>query len=304
MGPTTFDKKRKRPEGAPKPKVSKKQVRKAQAAYHSSSESEDEIEPIVNHAVPAAVEEALSAVADSSDDGEPEDGIQLPGLSGITGDDRDKDEDDEALLEADDDFGVALEDVPESGEDKDKEDEDEDDADSSADSQDGSDPGTGANAERKTRKRNDPTAFATSISKILGSKLTAAKRADPVLSRSKDASAAAKDFAESKLEAKARRKLRDDKRTRLDRGRVKDVLGINLVDTTTAEVVEQEKRLKKTAQRGVIKLFNAVRAAQVKAEEAAKDVQTTGIVGVDKRQEKVNEMSKKGFLDLLVEGAN
>lgn len=304
MGVTTFDKKRKRPDGTPKPRVSKKQVRKAAAAYHSSSEDEDEdedeVEPITNHVVPAEVEEAISGAAESSGDEDIEDGIQLPGLNGITAAEED---DEDSAPEAGDESGALIETAVQSEDEEDLENDVE--GDSFVDSdEEGSDLGlgTGSNAERKTRKRNDPTAFATSISKILGSKLTAAKRADPVLSRSKDASAAAKDFAESKLEAKARRKLRDDKRTRLDRGREKDVLGINLVDTTTAEVAEQEKRLKKTAQRGVIKLFNAVRSAQVKAEEAAKEVQTAGVIGVDKRQEKVNEMSKKGFLDLLVEG--
>jgi len=303
MALTIVDKKRKRTDGTPKPRINKKAVRKAARAYHSSSEdeSEGEVEPIVNYAVPAAVEEAIAELEELSEAEEADDGIVLPGLSGITGDD----DEESGLEDEDDDFGVALGDASESEEeiiDDDKE--NDEGAESTADSSEGSDIDDASDSGRKTRKRNDPTAFATSISKILGSKLTAAKRADPVLSRSKDAVAAAKDFAESKLEAKARRKLQDDKRTRLDRGRVKDVLGINLVDVTAAAVAEQEKKLKKTAQRGVIKLFNAVRAAQVKAEQASKEVQTTGMVGADKRQEKVNEMSKKGFLDLLVEGGN
>jgi len=66
----------------------------------------------------------------------------------------------------------------------------------------------------KKRKRNDPSAFATSMSKILNSKLTNSKRADPVLSRSKDATTASKEISESKLEAKAKHKLRQEKRLR------------------------------------------------------------------------------------------
>lgn len=154
----------------------------------------------------------------------------------------------------------------------------------------------------KKRKRNDPNVFATSMSKILNSKLTTSKRSDPVLSRSKDASIATKELSEAKLEAKAKHKLREDKRAALEKGRVKDILGIESADLSTASVIEQEKRLKKTAQRGVIKLFNAVRAAQVKGEEAAREARQTGMIGMGKREEKVTEMSKKGFLDFIAGG--
>ena len=157
-------------------------------------------------------------------------------------------------------------------------------------------------SKRKKPKRNDPAVFASSISKILDSKLTTTKRADPVLSRSKSASAAAKEQKESKLEVKARRKMREDKKALQEKGHVRDVLGLGLTDVSTANIMEEEKRLKKTAQRGVVKLFNAVRAAQTRGEEAAREGLREGTVGIDKRQEKVNEMSKKGFLDLLVEG--
>ncbi|KAI9722924.1 MAG: hypothetical protein M1812_001372 [Candelaria pacifica] len=163
-------------------------------------------------------------------------------------------------------------------------------------------------ARSKKRKRNDPEAFATSMSKILGSKLTTTKRADPVLSRSKTAAAASQELSNSRLEAKARHKLREDKKSELDRGRVRDVLGLDASTTnvegaeegaTMGETLEQEKRLRKTAQRGVVKLFNAVRAAQVKGEEAAREARKGGVIGQGKREAKVNEMSKKGFLDLI-----
>lgn len=161
---------------------------------------------------------------------------------------------------------------------------------------------TSTNAPIKMRKRNDPDAFATSMSKILSSKLSTSKRTDPVLSRSKDAAAASKELNEARLEAKARGKLREEKKAALDRGRVKDVLGLENADTSTAEILEEEKRLKKTAQRGVIKLFNAVRAAQVKGEEAAREARQKGLIGIGKREEKVTEMSKKGFLDMIAGG--
>lgn len=155
---------------------------------------------------------------------------------------------------------------------------------------------------KKTRKRNDPTAFATSMSKILGTKLTTTKRQDPVLSRSAAATAASKELAEQKLEAKARRKLHAEKREALEKGRVKDVLGLNTPQVSTAEIQETEKRLQKTAQRGVVKLFNAVRAAQVKGEQARSEAKKEGVVGISQREERVSEMSKKGFLDLIAGG--
>ena len=155
---------------------------------------------------------------------------------------------------------------------------------------------------KKTRKRNDPTAFATSMSKILGTKLTTAKRQDPVLSRSAAATAASKELADQKLEMKAKRKMHAEKREALDKGRVKDVLGLNTPEVSTAEIQETERRLQKTAQRGVVKLFNAVRAAQVQGESARSEAKKEGVVGISQREERVSEMTKKGFLDLIATG--
>jgi hypothetical protein len=46
-------------------------------------------------------------------------------------------------------------------------------------------------------------------------------------------------------------------------------------------------------------LFRAVREAQERANQAEQDVRKEGIIGSHQRQEKVNEMSKQGFLDLI-----
>lgn len=176
----------------------------------------------------------------------------------------------------------------------------------------------------KKRKRNDPSAFATSMTKILSSKLSTSKRSDPVLARSKTAALTNQELSNSRLETKARHKLREEKKAEFDKGRVRDVLGLELasaapkaiidpraVDLTgqegmsVGEVAEEERRLRKTAQRGVVKLFNAVRAAQVKAEEAGREARKKGVVGVGRREEKVSEMSKQGFLELIAgEGAS
>ncbi|KAH7071561.1 Rrp15p-domain-containing protein [Paraphoma chrysanthemicola] len=158
-------------------------------------------------------------------------------------------------------------------------------------------------AARKVRKRNDPEAFATSISKILNTKLTTTKRSEPILARSKDAQTANKEIADSKLTEKARRQVVVEKKAAQDKGRVKDVLGLNDSTISTAETTAHEKALRRTAQKGVIKLFNAVRAAQVKGEQAEKEAKSQNVVGLAKREEKVKEMSKQGFLDMITGGS-
>ncbi|KAE8367396.1 Rrp15p-domain-containing protein [Aspergillus caelatus] len=150
---------------------------------------------------------------------------------------------------------------------------------------------------RAVPKRNDPSAFSTSISKILATKLPSSARADPVLSRSKIATQASTDFADEKLDKQARAKLRAEKQEELDRGRIRDVLGIERGEA--GAVAEEEKRLRKIAQRGVVKLFNAVRAAQVRGEEAARGERKKGTIGIGEREKAVNEVSKQGFLELI-----
>ncbi|TAQ89434.1 hypothetical protein B7494_g2243 [Chlorociboria aeruginascens] len=187
-------------------------------------------------------------------------------------------------------------------------------SDSDEEEDDDEDGHTNPNLIRK-RKRNDPEAFATSMSKILGSKLSTSKRSDPVLSRSATAMEASKEMSDLALEKKAKHKMREERKAALDKGRVKDVLGastafdaangyadISGVQPSVAETMELERRLRKTAQRGVVKLFNAVRAAQIKGEEAAREAREKGLVGQGRREERINEMSKKGFLELIAGG--
>ena len=150
---------------------------------------------------------------------------------------------------------------------------------------------------KKASKKNDPAAFSNSISKILSTTLPQALRSDPLLARSKEASDLGQTRADERLERKARTKLRAEKLEALERGHLTDVLGLKAGQA--GEVAEEEKRLRKIAQRGVVKLFNAVRAAQVRAEEAAKEERRKGTVGMTNREAKVNEMSKQGFLDLI-----
>ncbi|KAL2040657.1 hypothetical protein N7G274_006636 [Stereocaulon virgatum] len=173
------------------------------------------------------------------------------------------------------------------------------DSDSSADSHT-SQPSNPNNTKlsKQKSKRNDPDAFASSMSAILTSKLNTQKRIDPVLARSATAHEASLSVANTKLEAKARHKLHQDKKEALEKGRVKDVLGVESGEAQG--VIEEEKRLRKIAQRGVVKLFNAVRQAQVRGEEARKTA--VDVKGRARREEKVGEMSRGGFLEMVAGG--
>lgn len=59
--------------------------------------------------------------------------------------------------------------------------------------------------------------------------------------------------------------------------------------------------MRKTAQRGVVKLFNAIRASQIKAEEAVRMAGTQGEKRGE-REQRVQEMSREGFLNLIKSG--
>jgi hypothetical protein len=150
---------------------------------------------------------------------------------------------------------------------------------------------------KPSTKRNDPEAFSTSITKILSTKLSQNARKDPVLSRSREAVQASNDIANERLEQRAKAKLRADRKEDLERGRVEDVLG--LTTGNAGQTAEEEKRLRRIAQKGVVKLFNAVRAAQVKGKEAAEEARKQGTVGFANREQKTNEAVTKGFLEFI-----
>ncbi|KAM0348007.1 hypothetical protein ACHAPU_004510 [Fusarium lateritium] len=287
------NKKRKQPQGRLQ-KPSKKQKMKQLREYNSESESEDAQEfDAVNlldsdddiHNVQVDDVGGSDHEVSSSDDEGPAKKKPAKKTKAITKTQKAEDNKPEAESEEDDD---------DDDDDEGSEDDDEDD--------DGEPSG-----KRKKSKRNDPNAFATSLSKILNTKLSTSKRSDPVLARSAAAHEASKAAVDSALESKARKQLREAKKRAFEKGRVKDVLiattdNAGELETSTSEIMVTERRLRKVAQRGVVKLFNAVRAAQVKAVEAEKGTRKEGVIGMKKREEKVNEMSKKGFLELIASG--
>ncbi|BFZ60045.1 pre-60S ribosomal particles component [Saitoella coloradoensis] len=208
-------------------------------------------------------------------------------------DDLDLDENEDASDEEEDGAQIGgLDDLSNSDEDSFDDDDDELDFDNSDDEE-----GLQQQQNNKRKRADDPDAFATAMSKILSSHLKAHTRSAPILARNKTSAAT---LESAKLEAKARRALALERRALLDKNHVVDILPRD--EASARGVLEYEKALRKVAQRGVVKLFNAVRVSQVKADEARDEGMRRGVVGVDKRTQKVAEMSKTSFLDLIKKG--
>lgn len=134
--------------------------------------------------------------------------------------------------------------------------------------------------------------FANAFNAIIGSKLKAYDRKDPILARNKRT---LKKLESDKLEAKAKRLMNAEKRETQDKQRIKNLLPSADQPEKVREVIETERKLKKVAQRGVVKLFNAVLATQVKTNQEISQEK----VGSTKKDELMNEISKAKFLDLV-----
>lgn len=304
------------------PRPTKKQRKQALEAYHSDSDADADADefPAVN-LLDSDSDDIHNARADAGGASDEED--DLSDASSISSNTRPNPRKtlQKPSIARNAPASKLAHDAPPSEEDEDEDDEYSDLSASEDEEGDGNGM-TGANALRvrgSKAKRNDPAAFATSMSKILSTKLSTSRRADPVLARSAAAHEASRQAVDSALETKARKQLRMTKRAAMEKGRVRDVLvatngqfGGNVHPITgevmeaggesVGAIVETERRLRKVAQRGVVQLFNAFRQAQVKAVEAERGVRKEGVIGVDRKKEKITEMSKKGFLDLIASG--
>ncbi|KAF9160245.1 hypothetical protein DFQ26_005755 [Actinomortierella ambigua] len=138
---------------------------------------------------------------------------------------------------------------------------------------------------KKTSKKNTEESMAEAMSKILGSTLRKADASQPILARSRGVE---RKLEEEKLEAKARKALTIEKRRAMNKDRVKpDFTGM-----------EYEKKLRKVATRGVVQLFNAIKAQQKVTETVTDKIAPIGANAKDK----VANMTKASFLDLLKSG--
>ncbi|KAJ3186253.1 hypothetical protein HDU85_007693 [Gaertneriomyces sp. JEL0708] len=144
-------------------------------------------------------------------------------------------------------------------------------------------PGSDDGIEEDKGKSKDAK-LANAIGKILaGSDTSKESKTDknrPILSKQKHIE---KSIDNEKLEAKARKLIAAEKKKKEDVGRIKP-------DHSTTDY---EKKLRKIATRGVVKLFNAIRVAQKSAEE----VKSSG--PVQKSAEIAPVVSKNTFLDMI-----
>ncbi|KAM9901717.1 hypothetical protein OXX79_004369 [Metschnikowia pulcherrima] len=194
-------------------------------------------------------------------------------------------------LDENDDVAGGQEDPIGSSSSEEEEDEDEDDE-SAEESAEESDDESFPLKKKKKNTDDGRGTFANAFNAILGSKLKAHDRSDPILVRNKST---LKKLESDKLDAKAKRVMLSEKREMQDKLRVTNLLPAAHDTENAREMIEKEKRLKKVAQKGVVKLFNAVLATQVRTNQ---DLDQEN-VGSSKKQELLNELTKSKFLDLV-----
>ena len=152
----------------------------------------------------------------------------------------------------------------------------------------------------KMNKHDDGSAgFSQALNAILGSHLKAYDRKDPIMSRNKSV---LKQNESQKLELKAKKALLAEKKKLLNKTRKKEVIPTVSDENKSGEeirkIIEKETRLRKIAQKGAVKLFNAILSTQVKTEKEVSE----GFTDIKNRKEKkqlITEVSKEKFLDMV-----
>ena len=156
---------------------------------------------------------------------------------------------------------------------------------------------------QKMAKNDDGSEqFSSAMSAILGSHLKQYDRIDPIMARQKKA---LEQIEQDKLDEKARKLLSREKKKFLTKSRKSELIPENITeDNTVQKLLEQEKKLKKIAQKGVVRLFNVITTTQLKTErEVTEKLASSNIKSIihkEKEQSKLmSEVSKETFLDLV-----
>lgn len=175
------------------------------------------------------------------------------------------------------------------GEDLDEVDEFDDASDS--ENEDGDESGDGSEenddeAESEEEKKPRKDKFEDAMSAILGSRVKAHDQENPILIRNKRP---AKEIEDAKEEGKARKALRAERVHKKDKARLRNIIPKDPEEA--GDMLANEKRLKKIAQRGVVRLMNAINAAQNAA--------IAELQGEQQPQQPGADMSKEKFLDML-----
>jgi hypothetical protein len=110
---------------------------------------------------------------------------------------------------------------------------------------------------------------------------------------------------QDKLDEKARKLLSREKKKFLTKSRRSEIIPENITeDNSVQKLLEQEKKLKKIAQKGVVRLFNVITTTQLKTERQVSEKLASSniksIIHKEKEQSKlISEVSKETFLDLV-----
>ncbi|CAI4054081.1 rRNA-processing protein RRP15 SKDI_16G3980 [Saccharomyces kudriavzevii IFO 1802] len=151
----------------------------------------------------------------------------------------------------------------------------------------------------KKSKHDDGSAgFSTAVNAILSSHLKAYDRKDPIMARNKKV---LKQSESEKLEYKAKKALLAEKKKLLGKARKRDIIPIvsgEKKSENIRKVLENETTLRKIAQKGAVKLFNAILATQVKTDKEITE-NLSGIKNKEEKRELITEVSKEKFLDLV-----
>lgn len=181
----------------------------------------------------------------------------------------------------------------------DAEEEDDDEEDDDDDEEEEEDDDFPRKKKSKNSKHDDgSTGFSAAVNAILSSHLKAYDRKDPIMARNKKV---LKQSESEKLEYKAKKALLAEKKKLLGKARKTDIIPIASGEDRSEnirKVLEKETALRKIAQKGAVKLFNAILATQVKTEKEVSE-NLSGIKNKEEKKELITEVSKEKFLDLV-----
>ncbi|CAL9736672.1 ribosomal RNA-processing protein 15 [Monosporozyma servazzii] len=150
---------------------------------------------------------------------------------------------------------------------------------------------------KKSKHDDGSKEFSSAVSAILSSHLKAYDRKDPIMARNKKV---LKQNDADKLEAKAKKAMTTEKKKLLDKVRKRDILPRATDDSgeDIRTILEKESKLRKIAQKGVVKLFNAILSTQVKTDKEVSE-QLGDVRNKQEREQLITEVSKEKFLDLV-----
>lgn len=237
----------------------------------------------VNNDVAEKVNEKASTEQSSSEE------QQSSAASSSEEEELEEDEVDELNLE-----GVSSEDSQ--SDDDDDDDENGNDGNGSDEEDDDDFPLKRSSKSSKSKHDDGSEAFSSAMNAILSSHLKAYDRSDPIMARNKKI---LKKTEQDKLELKAKKALLAEKKRLLSKPRQQEIIPLEATQVT--KTLEKERKLRKIAQKGVVKLFNVIMSTQVKTDKEVSDKygNPNAAHKLGEKKKLISEVSKETFLDLV-----